>query len=72
MMVSKTAVTVDVMHLSVVRLTLCAAVEAVAVVHSTILRKYLSSTTSDPIDARLCHLDGGENIPLEFIQLHVK
>ena len=40
MMVSKRALTVDVMHLSVVRLTLCAAVAAVAVVHSTVLHTY--------------------------------
>ena len=50
MMVSKTAVTVDVMHLSVVRLiTLCAAVAAVAVAHSTILHISLSISPAPPL-----------------------
>ena len=49
MMVNKTAVTVDVIHLSVVRLTLCAAVAAVAVVHSTILHISLCISPAPPL-----------------------
>ena len=51
-----------------------AAVGAVAVAHSTILHTSLSISQAppDPIGARLCHLDGGKNSPVEFTQLHVK
>ena len=34
--------------------------------------KQLPSPTSDPIEARLCRLDGDEDSPVEFMELYVK
>ena len=34
--------------------------------------KQLPSPTSDPIEARLCQLDSGDDSPLEFMELYVK
>ena len=34
--------------------------------------KQLPSPTSDPIEARLCRLDGGDDSPVEFMELYVK
>ena len=34
--------------------------------------KQLPSPTSDPIEARLCQFDGGDDSPVEFMELYVK